>query len=285
MTADPVIARAFIAACDAELQAIKPGNVHIHAPGHRMTVADFEVSARVSAPFIAKRGASIGARVLGAVQATKDAVGQNTNLGILLLCAPIAAAAEHLFEAGPATPERLRDALRRVLAATTVADAAAVYQAIRIASPAGLGHAEAEDVASAPTVPLTETMRLAAGRDRIARQYVTAFDDVFDIGVPIALAASDAPVIDPWTTTAIMFAFASRLPDSHIIRKYGEEFAESICTEFSDQLFLVIGKNVNRLKLFDANLKVRSVNPGTSADLTVASVFISSLLGRKPHSV
>jgi triphosphoribosyl-dephospho-CoA synthase len=285
VTADPVIARAFIAACDAELQAIKPGNVHIHAPGHRMTVADFEVSARVSAPFIAKRGASIGARVLGAVQATKDAVGQNTNLGILLLCAPIAAAAEHLFEAGPATPERLRDALRRVLAATTVADAAAVYQAIRIASPAGLGHAEAEDVASAPTVPLTETMRLAAGRDRIARQYVTAFDDVFDIGVPIALAASDAPVIDPWTTTAIMFAFASRLPDSHIIRKYGEEFAESICTEFSDKLFLVIGKNVNRLKLFDANLKVRSVNPGTSADLTVASVFISSLLGRKSHSV
>ncbi len=54
------IAHAYIAACLAELEALKPGNVHRHAAGHGMDVADFETSARVSAPAIARAGARVG---------------------------------------------------------------------------------------------------------------------------------------------------------------------------------------------------------------------------------
>ena len=78
----------------AELEALKPGNVHRFEAGHGMTVEDFETSADISAPFLCARGAGVGARVLRAVSATRKAVGQNTNLGILLLCAPLATAAE-----------------------------------------------------------------------------------------------------------------------------------------------------------------------------------------------
>ena len=102
------IAEAYIAACLLELDALKPGNVHRHAEGHGMTVADFERSAEVSAPALARTGASVGSRVLEAVEATRAAVGQNTNLGIVLLAAPLAAAAERR------EPD-LRVALARVL--------------------------------------------------------------------------------------------------------------------------------------------------------------------------
>ena len=156
------IAAAFVAACRAELEALKPGNVHVHADGHGMTVMDFVRSAEVSAPFIADPGSGIGARVLAAVEATRAACGQNTNLGILLLAAPLAAAAQ----AGGSLP----DALARLLAGLDVADAASAYRAIRLASPGGLGRSEHHDVAAEPVVTLLEAMRTAAGKDRIARQ-------------------------------------------------------------------------------------------------------------------
>ena len=65
--------------------------------------------------------------------------------------------------------------LRAVLAATTVADAAEVYAAIRQARPGGLGASASEDVATAPTVSLREAMALAADRDSVAREYATDF--------------------------------------------------------------------------------------------------------------
>ena len=86
------VAELFRLSCRAELEALKPGNVHIHAEGHGMTVADFLRSADAAAPCIAAAGAPVGTRILRAIEATRTAVGQNTNLGIVLLCAPIAAA-------------------------------------------------------------------------------------------------------------------------------------------------------------------------------------------------
>ena len=56
------IAAAFLAACAAELAALKPGNVHVHAAGHGMTVEDF-AAAPAAAPAIAAAGAPVGERV------------------------------------------------------------------------------------------------------------------------------------------------------------------------------------------------------------------------------
>ena len=84
MTTRPdLIAEAFRWACLAELDAPKPGNVHIFADGHRMTAAEFVASADAAAPHLSASGARVGARILGAVEATFEAVGANTNLGII----------------------------------------------------------------------------------------------------------------------------------------------------------------------------------------------------------
>jgi triphosphoribosyl-dephospho-CoA synthase len=269
------VAAAYIEACLAELDAPKPGNVHRFAPGHRMEVADFVRSAEVSAAPIASRGARVGTRVRAAVEATLKAAGQNTNLGIILLCAPLAAAAE-------AEDAPLRPALARVLDRLDRADAADVFSAIAAANPGGLGHAPRHDVNAPATVSLREAMAEAADRDRIARQYVTAYDDVFSLGLP-ALETARHRHSDPrWSTLAVYLTFLAAMPDTHIVRKFDMGVAEAVRREAADWRDAFVAASdpeaiAGSLLGWDAALKSRGINPGTSADLTVATLFASRL--------
>ena len=68
------LSQAFKNACMAELAALKPGNVHIFADGHGMTVQDFVASADAAASVIAKPECSLGQRIFASVQATQRAV-------------------------------------------------------------------------------------------------------------------------------------------------------------------------------------------------------------------
>ena len=270
--APEAVAAAFVAACRDELAALKPGNVHRFADGHRMTVADFERSAEAAAPAIAMPGARVGARILAAIEATRAAVGTNTNLGIVLLAAPLAAAAE-------ARAGDLRSRLRGVLAGLDVGDAAAAFAAIRLAAPAGLGEAAEHDVAGPATVTLGAAMAAAAGRDRIARQYATAYADVFETGLPrlAAMAATGREA----ATTAVHLGFLVAFPDSHVARKHGPDVAEAVRREAAALVAAGAADDPAghhaALLAFDADLKRRGLNPGTSADLTVATLFAARL--------
>lgn len=255
------------AACLAELDALKPGNVHAYAAGHRMVVADFVASADVSAPALAQDGAGVGRRIHDGVAATMAAVGQNTNLGILLLCAPLAAAAER----GQPVASVLRSLDR--------SDSEGVFTAIRLANPGGLGRAGRHDVAAAAPESLHDAMAEAAARDRIARAYVTDFADVPAIGLP-ALAAARAQGLDPsWCATAIHLAYLRSVPDSHVARKYGTAAAESLRQEAEAALagLDLADRPAETLLALDASLKARGLNPGTSADFTVATLFWDAL--------
>jgi len=273
------IETAFRAACAAELRAIKPGNVHDHAPGHRMTVADFEASADAAAPHLARTGTSVGARIEGAMVATVAAVGQNTNLGILLLCAPLARAFEEL--GGTGDEAALRARLADVLAATTVDDAAAAFRAILAANPGGLGSAPEGDVSGPALVTLTEAMALAAGRDRIARQYVTTFADVFGTGLVTHRRAMVSHARASWVTASVYFDFAVAFPDTHVERKHGAATAAEVQAEFAEHRAFCAAEDLPALLAFDRELKRRGINPGTSADLTVATEFAVHLLWNK----
>lgn len=258
------------AACLAELDALKVGNVHAYAAGHRMQVADFVTSAEVSAPALARAGARVGERVREGVAATRAAVGQNTNLGILLLCAPLAVAAER------GVP------LATVLDALDGEDGAAAFEAIRLAAPGGLGEAGRHDVAAPGLAPpLKEAMAEAAPRDRIARAYVTDYEDLRRIGAGALARARDDGLAPPWTTTAVHLAFLTALPDSHIARKFGTAKAEAVRDEARAALagLDLREQPVEALLAHDALLKTAGLNPGTSADLTVATLFLDALSG------
>lgn len=271
------VAGAFIAACAAELQAPKPGNVHIYADGHGMAAEDFILSAQVAAPHVAAPDLRVGARIFGAMQATWDAVGQNTNLGILLLCAPLAQAAL----TGHGTD--LRSETSRVLAGLDVADAEAAFRAIRLAQPAGLGAAKDHDVVAPARTTLLEAMRAAAGRDRVAYQYAHNFIDIFETGAA-ALSRARADGATAETATLLIYlAFLQAFPDSHIVRKHGAEVAEQVRRE-TKRRFAPLA-NAGRAPLFaealewDRALKTQGLNPGTSADLTVTTLLTDKLAG------
>jgi triphosphoribosyl-dephospho-CoA synthase len=270
------VADLYRAACLAELDALKPGNVHGYAPGHRMVTADFVTSADVSAPFLAEPGARVGHRVRGGVEATVAAVGQNTNLGILLLCAPLACAAERL---GP-----LVEALNAVLATFDASDSSDVFAAIRRANPGGLGRAERHDVgAEGPVPPLRAAMAEAAPRDRIARAYTDGFGDLFAIGLPALREARRQGLAPPWTTTAVHLAYLTDVPDSHIARKHGPGRAEAVRAAARARLAGIdlAAAPVEALLAYDRELKEAGLNPGTSADFTVATVFLDALLSAR----
>jgi triphosphoribosyl-dephospho-CoA synthase len=268
----------FLAACRAEIGALKPGNVHIHAGGHGMEVRQFEASAAAAAPWIADGDLRIGARIRHAVDASFAAAGCNTNLGILLLAAPLAAAAQS-GDAGT-----LRDRLATVIAALDAKDTADVYAAIRRANPGGLGADTDQDVSAAPTVGLLTAMALAAHRDRIARAYVSNFAEVFEFGLPtldrVRPLAHDSSLM----VTTLHMAYLAELPDSHIARKFGNEVAEQVRKEALRHKPLwtpaASPGSFAELFAFDTDLKRRNLNPGTTADFVVATLFAASIRDR-----
>lgn len=271
-----MIEQAFVAACEDELAAPKPGNVHLFAPGHGMEAKDFVESAHAAAPFLCAPNARVGKRIFDAIEATWARVGCNTNLGIILLCAPLAHAALHAQSAD------LRANLVATLDALDREDADLAFRAIARASPAGLGAAPQHDVAQSAQVDLKEAMAHAADRDRVAFQYASGFEDIFVTGLD-AMRRSRARNHDKTMTTLHVFmSFASAFPDSHILRKYGPETAEEVrlrARDVSSRLSLADSKEsafAIALEL-DRCLKTRGLNPGTSADLTVATLFAEYL--------
>jgi triphosphoribosyl-dephospho-CoA synthase len=267
-------------ACLRELEALKPGNVHVHAEGHGMTVDDFKASATIAAVYLSRRSLSVGEKILRAVEDSVASVGCNTNLGIVLLCAPLAQAA---LAEGEGT---LRQRLDRVLRSLSVDDARAVYKAIRIASPAGLGASPEHDVAHEPTVDLREAMAAAAGRDRIAFQYAHDFEDVFGLGVASwreALSVEIPGGMDEAEAAArVYLGFLGGFPDSHIERKYSAAVAQDVrgrAMKLEATLATLASAEEKKAEMleFDAELKERNLNPGTSADLTVASLLAAKL--------
>jgi triphosphoribosyl-dephospho-CoA synthase len=256
------IAGAFVEACIEELAALKPGNVHVHAAGHRMTVADFVRSSEVSGPLLCRVGAPLGWRIREAVVATRAAVGQNTNLGILLLCGPLAVAAERGLAVGA------------VIAASDLDDAGMVFEAIRIAGPGGLGSADRHDVHRPATVTLAVAMAAAADRDSVARQWVNGFADVLGAGMAEYEAARVRWIDPSRAALAAYLWFLAAFPDSHVRRKHGLAVAEVVRQKAGEvRRALDLPAMLPRLLAWDAELKGQGINPGTSADLTVATAF------------
>lgn len=272
------LSQAYKNACMAELQALKPGNVHAFSDGHGMTIHDFIISADVTAELITRADLTLGERIFYAAEATKKAVGQNTNLGVLLLCAPIIEAALHASEHKP-----LQQALQETLTQLTVSDAEYVSRAIVLASPGGLGDVPEYDVRDMPQVSLFTMMHAAEDRDRIAWQYANDFEDVLGFGLSRYTDAMLQWANPAWSATALYLGFLSHYPDTHVVRKYGVDFAENLRREaiaFEQMHLAAENPKLVQKKLldWDASLKQRGINPGTSADLTVATILVSYLI-------
>lgn len=251
-------------ACIWEATARKPGNVHRYRDFDDSNYLDFLLSAAAIAPVMTTACQQrVGTTVLEAVRATRRVTGTNTNLGMVLLLAPLATV----------PPEQpLQSGVERVLADLDVEDARLVYDAIRLAVPGGLGRVSEQDVSAEPTQTLRQVMALAAERDIVARQYANGFAEVFNDGVPAVRAGLER------TTTmegAIIFAhlhLMAKYPDTLIARKRGWVEAE----EAARRAKTVLDDGWTELASFDAWLRAEghARNPGATADLLTACLFV-----------
>ena len=234
-----------------------------------LTYADFVRSAHLIGPSFEQASEwSVGRIVLEAVERTQRAVGRNTNLGILLLLAPLASVPHGVA---------LRDGIGGVLAGLTREDAALVYEAIRLVKPGGLGRVESEDVAEAPSVTLLEAMRLAADRDMIAAQYANNFSAVL-AGAERLAEGGRFP--ERWEEAVIELHLwlMSEFPDTLIGRKCGLGMARE-SSRFARGVLDAgwpNGETAER-RMAELDLWLRADgnrrNPGTTADLVAACLF------------
>lgn len=253
-----------------------------------MSAVQFVASAEAAADALLARGAPVGQRILDAVARTRTAVGCNTNLGIVLLIAPLAAALEEVSR--PLRAQAWHAATERVLARLDIDDARLAYRAIALANPGGLGDAPEQSVHHAPTIGLRDAMALAAARDSIARQYAEGFRDIFETGLA---ALREVPAASLHTATLNVFLrFLGAWPDSHIVRKHGAAVAQSVTLAARArhaQWLRTLDEAGSAaagvpLQAWDAELKAAAINPGTSADLTVATLFVALCLAQPRHS-
>jgi triphosphoribosyl-dephospho-CoA synthase len=259
-------------ACLLEVNARKPGNVHRHADLEGLHFVDFLLSATaIVDPLDRACALGVGRAVYGAIDATRRVVSTNTNLGMVLLLAPLAAVPPG---------EDLATGVEKVLAATTIEDARLVYGAIRLARPGGLGEVPDQDVANQPTISLRAAMILAADRDSVARQYANGFREVLGEAVPDIRESLRAgrPL-----ETAIVAAYLSLLahhPDSLIARKFGMACASEVsgrAAELLDAGWPDREESRRVIDNFDAWLRQpdNRFNPGTTADLVTAALYVA----------
>lgn len=259
-------------ACLWEVTALKPGNVYRGADFDDLTYADFLTSAAVVGPILERTlDEGVGATVRTAVAATRSAVDTNTNLGMLLLLTPLAAVPRN---------QSLPSGIEEVLQSLTPEDTREVYAAIRLAQPGGLGQVEKADVRDAepPAIPLREAMRLAANRDLVAQQYVNGFEQVFDVASKIDRCLQGSLPLGEAIVHGYLQLLAE-IPDSLIARKCGKELAK----EASDRAAAVLhsgdpGSDNYEAALAEIDFWLRSDghrrNPGTTADLVTAALFV-----------
>jgi triphosphoribosyl-dephospho-CoA synthase len=272
-------------ACLLEVSAAKPGNV---SPGRHfgdLRYEDFLAGAvAIGEPLAGAASRGLGATVRLAVEATARWTRSNTNLGIILLLTPLARAAMTPGPSGDPAGEHLRSRVRRVVEATTVEDARDVYVAIRRATPGGMGVVQSQDLSAEPTESLIDVMRLAVSRDTVAGEYATGFEVTFGIAVPALEHARGDGL--PWDDAVVetFLTVLAAIPDTHISRRSGAALAAHVSERARAALAAGgVRSPAGRTTIEEMDAALRdarnSGNPGTTADLTAAAIFVTLIGG------
>jgi triphosphoribosyl-dephospho-CoA synthase len=277
-----------------EASAKKAGNVHPDASFSDMRYEDFIRSAIAIGPFFDRcEPLTLGQLVYQAVAATRQTVAVNTNLGTLLLMAPIAIATSQLTKDKPETLKRsstksptlkqLQRQTVKVLNDLTVDDSRWVYAAIRTASPGGLGKTDKLDVHStdAPSC-LLEAMTLAKEIDWVARIYASHFNDFFEQVLPLFAKQIELCPNSHEAARRFQIQWLAQHGDSLVLRKLGpvennklQAKASIVAETLSDANNIDVIEFERRWRKLDQWMRTSGHrrNPGTTADLIAACFF------------
>ena len=242
-----------------------------------MDCADFMHSAEVVAPLLCDPARGLGERILASVEATRVAVGCNTNLGMILLLAPVI----RVYEQHGSTAH-FRRRVRAALRALGRGESQSIFTAIRHANPGGLGRVERHDVNALPDIDVCAAMEAAKDYDLIARQYANSYREVTGPGVNCLQKYHRKWRSVEWAVVSCYLMYLGSFPDSHIRRKHGSGIAQEVQDRAIPLFQQFVGydnpEHAREVLLsFDRELKEAELNPGACADLTVASLLLYRL--------
>ncbi|QCS42696.1 triphosphoribosyl-dephospho-CoA synthase [Natrinema versiforme] len=255
----------------------KPGNVDRHRDLADLRFEHFlagAVGARDGLE-LAADGAAVGPAFERAVEEMATQEGGNTQFGSLLLLVPLVRAARE---------ELSQPVAEAVVRETTVGDAASFYRAF---DHVDVGVDEPpEDMAAldvrrgADAIPaleergltLFDIMERSVPGDGVAREWVRGFDRSF--AAAEELAEADGPIPD--RTAAVFLSVLAERPDTLVATRHDEATAREVTDRAADLVADdALETDREAVEAFAADLVDRGVNPGTTADITAAGLFIA----------
>ena len=259
-------------------ELIKPGNVNLISSHKDTKAQDYLDSAILSSKELFNQNYSLGKRILESVNVTRSQVNVNTNLGIILLCAPVIQSYIDFNNLD------LREGIKRTLSTTSIKDTHDLCAAINISSPGGLGDSDMYDTGSYPNASIKQIMDYSQEYDRISYQYSHNFSDIFDFIIPKLEFLNQRYESLDISLSLLFIEILAKIPDSHISRKFGDKIAKKTSNNAHDLLKILdrehdpdyLAKALNNL---DYEYKKKGINPGTTADLLVASLMIYKISG------
>jgi len=240
---------------------------------------------------------SVGENILASVKDMMDwQSGGNVHLGIILLFSPLAAAAGYVMKEGVVDLEKLRSTYEEIISGATSLDSVNIYRAIDEAmSKENLGTVAQLDVKDTSSLdrirdegltPL-DIFKECQARDAICNEWVTGFSVTFTEGHPFLRRRLDEGATINEATVDTFLKILSEHPDSLIQRKKGKNAAISVSRKAKEIIQAGGASTEVGMKMLwslDEELSSEngSLNPGTTADLTAASLFLLLLTGWRP---
>jgi len=262
----------------------KPGNVDRCHDFSDIGFHHFLISAvsaypvfRAAASGEGKAGSLVGSLILKGVKAWSDwSIGSNTHFGSLVLMIPIAIAAGRQ---GP-----LREELDAILKGTTAEDALDFFRAFVLAGArvVDVGEFNLKDQAFEEELrreerTLLDLMRLSQGHDLIAREWATSYERSFGLAKRLEerLDGRGLVGLNEGVVRTFLEALAE-VPDSLVLAKFGEAKARDVSLKAG---LALKDRTLEAASRLDRELLAEDINPGSTADLVAASLFISLLKG------
>lgn len=296
-----VVAQRAMLACALDATIPKPGNVSRLGDHKDTTLSMFLVSSIALLPTfikasewgwngfnsgIAQTQENLGSLILEGIKETRDlwGISKNTNLGLVLFLVPFSIAAGSALRQGGNFPIVLKESLRKLLENSTVEDAFLVAKAIRRANPGGLGTVDKLDVTKndlrdvliEQNINLKRFFAQSREKDIICREYAEDFQITFEFILPKFERYYEKSCLEK-AIIQVFIEILSHFPDSHIKRTKGTQIAE-LCSNKAREVLSEGGiyakGGATRITNLDNDFRRNEINPGSTADLTAASIFI-----------
>ncbi|ELZ16870.1 triphosphoribosyl-dephospho-CoA protein [Haloterrigena salina JCM 13891] len=224
---------------------------------------------------MAANGGAVGAAFERAVAGMAGQRGGNTQFGSLLLLVPLVRAAREELSA---------PVVEAVCEDTTVADAANFYRAFDHVDvfvddpPADMEPLDVRRGSDAvPAVEdrgltLLDIMSRSVPGDDVAREWIEGFERSFRAAE--RLAAADGPLGD--RTAAVFLAELAERPDTLVANRSGEAVAQEVADRAAELVERdALETDPDAVEAFAEELVARGVNPGTTADIAAAGLFVA----------